>query len=138
MIYLNGQFLSPNDANIETTDRGFLLSDGIFETIPIYQGNPFALEKHWMRLKKSADLLELPIEFSYQYLETTVETLCKLNAIGGGKATLRLTITRGSGPRGLNYPDNIKPTIMMAVFPSPDHTIHPANLGISTIRRNEY
>jgi D-alanine transaminase len=83
MIYLNGQFISPEHAAIETTDRGFLLSDGIFETIPLYHGKPFSLEKHWARLKKSADLLELPIEFSYEHLEKTVDTLCKLNAIGG-------------------------------------------------------
>ncbi len=84
MIYLNGQFLSPTDAKIDTTDRGFLLSDGIFETIPIYQGKPFALEKHWARFKTSADLLELAFEFSYENLATATETLCKLNAIGGG------------------------------------------------------
>lgn len=83
MIYLNGQFISPDQATIATTDRGFLLSDGIFETIPIYHGKPFALEKHWVRLEKSADLLELTTEFSYENLEETVATLCKLNTIGG-------------------------------------------------------
>lgn len=138
MIYLNGQFISPDLAHIETTDRGFLLSDGLFETISVYQGKAFALEKHWARLKKSANLLELPVDLTYEKLEKITAELLKLNAIGGGKATIRLTVTRGSGPRGLNYPEAIKPTIMMAAFPSIEHTLQPAKIDISSIRRNEY
>src|SRR6185437_14381552 len=109
MIYLNGEFISPDLAAIQATDRGFLLSDGLFETIPAYQGKPFALEKHWRRLKKSAELIELPIELSYKKLETIMINLLNLNSIMGGRATFRLTITRGTGPRGLNFPDSIKP-----------------------------
>jgi len=138
MIYLNGQFISPDHAQIETSDRGFLLSDGLFETIPAYQGKPFALEKHWQRLKKSAEFLELPIELSYEKLEIIMAELINLNSMGVGRATFRLTITRGSGPRGLNYPDPIKPTVMIAVFPFVEHTFHPAKMSISSIRRNEY
>ncbi len=136
MIYLNGQFLSPHDANIKPTDRGFLLSDGLFETGRTYQGKPLALEKHWVRLKKSAELLELPIDLSYEALEKILTELFKLNAIEN-EAIFRLTITRGSGARGLNYPETIKPTVMIAMFPYIAH-IHPTKIGISTIRRNEY
>ena len=84
MIYLNGQFISNESAKIAVTDRGFLLSDGLFETIAIYEGRPFALEKHWTRLKKSAAILELPIELCYETLEKIIFDLLDFNAIGGG------------------------------------------------------
>lgn len=138
MIYLNGQFLPDSQAKIAYNDRGFLLSDGLFETIRVYQGKPFALKEHWARLKKAADTLELPIELSYEKTEKIIAELLKINSIGGGEANLRLTITRGTGPRGLNYPDDIKPTVMIAAFPYVAHTMHPAKVSISTIRRNEY
>lgn len=138
MIYLNGQFLSPDQAKIATNDRGFLLSDGLFETIRVYQGKPFALKEHWARLTKAAEVLELPIELSYEKTEKIITELLDLNTLKGAEANLRLTITRGTGPRGLNYPDDTKPTVMIAAFPYVAHTIHPANVTISTIRRNEY
>lgn len=135
MIYLNGQFLSAHEATIDTKDRGFLLSDGLFETIRVYQGKPFALEKHWLRLKKSAEYLELPIDLSYEQLEKITAKLLSMNT---GEATLRLTLTRGVGPRGLNYPEPMKPTVLIAVFPYTEQKKLAAKIATSTIRRNEY
>jgi branched-subunit amino acid aminotransferase/4-amino-4-deoxychorismate lyase len=84
MIYLNGQFISLSEAKIEPTDRGFLLSDGIFETMRIYQGKPFALKEHWSRLTKSAETLELPHDLTYEKLENIINKLLNINALGGG------------------------------------------------------
>jgi branched-subunit amino acid aminotransferase/4-amino-4-deoxychorismate lyase len=83
MIYLNGQFLSPTQAKIEITDRGFLLSDGIFETMRIYQGKPFALKEHFERLSKSAETLELPCDLTCEKFESIINKLLNLNTMGG-------------------------------------------------------
>lgn len=138
MIYFNGQFVPLCEAKIAPTDRGFLLSDGIFETLRIYQGKPFALKEHWVRFTKSAEKLELPHDLTYEKLENIIVKLLNLNALEDSNATLRLTLTRGSGPRGLNFPEDTKSTVMITVFPYAAHDMPPAKLHISTIKRNEY
>jgi len=39
MKYINDKFLSEPDAKIECNDRGFLLGDGVFETMRVYYGH---------------------------------------------------------------------------------------------------
>jgi branched-subunit amino acid aminotransferase/4-amino-4-deoxychorismate lyase len=39
MIYFNGKFVSPEAIKIDPMDRGFLLGDGLFETMGAYQGS---------------------------------------------------------------------------------------------------
>lgn len=41
MIYLNGKFILDHKAKLENNDHGFLLSDGIFETMRTYEGKFF-------------------------------------------------------------------------------------------------
>jgi branched-subunit amino acid aminotransferase/4-amino-4-deoxychorismate lyase len=49
MIFLNGEFIPSNQFKIESNDRGFLLSDGLFETMRVYNGKVFRLEDHYAR-----------------------------------------------------------------------------------------
>jgi branched-chain amino acid aminotransferase len=138
MIYLNGKFLPDNDAKIEPTDRGFLLSDGLFETIRVYEGQPFCLKEHWERLQKGAACLDLPIPLSFSEFEKIVQELLARSNLTDKNASLRLTITRGSGPRGLLPPVEQHPTVMLAAFPLLFHAHDAVSVSVSDIRRNEF
>ena len=61
MIYLNGQLLPDDQAHINPADRGFLLGDGIFETMRSYQGRIFRLDNHLDRLFSGAEFLGIPV-----------------------------------------------------------------------------
>jgi branched-chain amino acid aminotransferase len=137
MIYLNGKFVVPADAKIETNDRGFLLSDGLFETMRSYEGKVFQLKEHFQRLKNGAEFLEIPITFSLSELEGIVAELLQKNGLADKDASLRLTITRGAGPRGLLPPKEPKPTILLAAFLLQAHVAPPVKTHITTIGRNE-
>ena len=41
-VYLNGEFLPKEGAKISVEDRGFLLSDGVYEVTPAYRGEFFS------------------------------------------------------------------------------------------------
>ncbi len=58
-IYLNGQWLAPEDARISVMDRGFLFGDGVYEVIPVYSRHPFRLEQHLVRLGRSLDAIQI-------------------------------------------------------------------------------
>ena len=68
-IYLNGKFVSKEDAKISVYDHGFLYGDGIFEGIRIYNGNIFKCKEHLDRLYDSAKSIMLEIPLSYEEMQ---------------------------------------------------------------------
>jgi len=56
-VYLNGQFVSREDACLPVTDRGLLFGDSVYEVIPTYAGIPFRAEQHLDRLQRSLDAI---------------------------------------------------------------------------------
>ncbi len=67
-------------------------------------GQVLSLCEHWARLKKSADFLEIPLPLECRELEKIIPELLLCNDLAGQNAGLRLTLTRGCGPRGLLPP----------------------------------
>ena len=53
VIYLNGQWVAPEDAKVSVMDRGFLFGDAVYEVVPVYSRYPFRLEAHLHRLAHS-------------------------------------------------------------------------------------
>jgi len=138
MIYLNGEFVSESQFKIEPHDRGLLLSDGLFETMRIYDGKIFCLEEHYARLLHGSSILKIPVSLSLEQLNQIILRLLRENGLFNKNATLRITLTRGPGPRGLAPPLEPKPTIMMVVAPFPSIQHPPLKLSVSNItRRNE-
>ena len=105
-------------------DRGFLLGDGLFETVRLYQGHPFRLREHLSRLETSARRIRLGTP---QGLVARVEgALAEANFAGDG--SLRITLTRGPGP-GLLPPDPpAEPTLCIQVRPL-DGRVHAFSAG---------
>ncbi len=136
MIYLNGAIVPPDFARIDPADRGFTLADGLFETLRAYRGKPFRLEDHLVRLESSAQALGIPLLFDAVRIAEAVVELLEANALTEADAAIRVTATRGTGPRGLLPPADVKPTLMIATVPYaplPD----TCAAAIVEIRRNE-
>src|SRR5689334_6750735 len=138
MLYLNGEFISSAQFKIEPHDRGLLVSDGLFETLRVYEGRVFCLAEHYARLLKGANTLRIPLPLKLDELNDILLKLLEGNDLANKDATLRITLTRGAGPRGLLPPSEPKPTIMITVAPFPHAEHPPLKLHIcTTTRRNE-
>ncbi|REK62922.1 MAG: branched-chain-amino-acid transaminase [Cohnella sp.] len=99
-IYLNGQFVTKEDAKVSVYDHGFLYGDGIFEGIRIYDGNIFRCKEHLDRLYDSAKSIMLEIPLSYAEMqEALIETVRKNDMRNG---YIRLVVSRGPGNLGLD------------------------------------
>ncbi len=115
-IYLNGKFISKNEASISPEDRGFNFADGIYEVIKYYVGKPFRYADHIERLQRS--LKEIQIHFQeFDQLETVFQELLKKNDLAGQEVGVYLQITRGSQTRIHRFPENSTPTVYATVFP---------------------
>ena len=117
LVFLNGQFLPEAQAVVPVNDRGFLLGDGLFETMRVARGKPFRLAQHLERLFLGADFLKIKLPFTPKELETFAGQLIERNQMP--EAILRLTLTRGPGGRGYAPDPASKPTVVMTLHPAP-------------------
>jgi branched-chain amino acid aminotransferase len=134
ILWLNGALQDSGVACIDPADRGLLFGDGLFETMTARGGKVAQLEAHAARLRQGCDVLRLP----YPNIDLDHATQSVLNANHLTDAVLRLTWTRGSGPRGLQPPEVPQPTLLITAAPLPPPR-PPARCIIATVsRRNEH
>ncbi len=110
-VYLNGRLVPAKDAVVSVFDHGFLYGDGIYETMRVYDGVTFMLDEHLMRLYRSASLIGLTIPLDTNSLKRSVYETLIANSLRN--AVVRLTISRGYGPIGLDPDLCPKPTIVI-------------------------
>lgn len=99
-IYLNGEFLTKENAKISVYDHGFLYGDGIFEGIRIYNGNIFKCKEHLDRLYDSAKSISLEIPLTYDEMQEALVETIRRNGLRDGY--IRLVVSRGPGNLGLD------------------------------------
>lgn len=99
-VSIDGVLTLPEEAKVSVYDRGFLYGDGIFETLRTYRGAPFALLDHLDRLESSAEGVGIRLPVSTRVLEREVAEI--LGAAGNPESYVRIMITRGQGPLGLD------------------------------------
>jgi branched-chain amino acid aminotransferase len=128
-VFLNEKFVPEKQAVIPVSDRGFLLGDGLFETMRVANGRPFRLAQHLERLSRGADFLKIKLPFTPVELETFARQLIKRNQMP--EAILRLTLTRGPAGRGYAPSGESKPTVVMTLHPTPSPS-NPAGWNLVT------
>jgi len=95
---------------IPADDRGFLLGDGLFETVRVYRGVPFRLGAHLERLAAGAAWLGIPLPSE---LEWRVRRFLR---DGPPEAALRVTVSRGRAS-GLAGDDADEPRVALRLLP---------------------
>lgn len=118
IVYLNGKFIPQEDAKISITDRGFLFGDGVYESIPVYEGRIFSLKQHLKRLQCSLEAIKMSPPLSDDKWSEILYKLLSLNDKKNTDQSLYIQITRGPQPeRNHAIPVIIQPTIMALCLP---------------------
>ena len=136
-IFLNKTIVPESDAVVSVYDRGFLYGDGIYETMRAYNGVVFMLEKHLERLGRSALLTRLDIPETGFITDAVCSTM-EANKLSD--AYIRVTVSRGKGPIGLD-PDLCKePTFVVITEDFREYPGHLYSDGVKLViaktRRN--
>ncbi len=95
--WVNGVVTPLEQAVVQVVDHGFTVGDGVFETLKIEHGVPFALTRHLSRLSRSATGLGLPTP-DEGLVRRAVADVCQRHRYDLG--VLRITYTSGPGPLG--------------------------------------
>ena len=99
ICWLNGEFLERSAAHLSASDRGFLLGDGLFETLRFEAGTLRRWARHEARLKAGLEALGIMADLPADMPSLAAE-LASRNALDA--AIIRLTVSRGAGARGLD------------------------------------
>ncbi|MEN9575588.1 MAG: branched-chain-amino-acid transaminase [Verrucomicrobiota bacterium] len=116
-VFLNGRFVPEEQALVSVFDRGFLYGDGLFETLRVLNGVPLRWDAHWRRFALGLLRLDLTVPWLPEYLRANAADLSHHNRLPD--ALLRLTLSRGVGPRGYSPRGADAPTFVMSLHPAP-------------------
>ncbi|TMA71567.1 MAG: branched-chain-amino-acid transaminase [Deltaproteobacteria bacterium] len=128
-IYIDGRLYAREDARISVFDHGLLYGDGVFEGVRIYARRVFRLDAHLARLAASAHAIGLALPLDRAQLAEAVRETVRANRQSDGY--IRLVVTRGDGPLGLDPTTCARPRVIIIVA---DVAVYPAALYESGIR----
>jgi branched-chain amino acid aminotransferase len=133
VVWLNGKFTN-GTLLLDAHDRGFLLGDGVFETIAVINHRTLWLDEHLGRMAHAAG--ELGIPFDSEALRNGVAVV--LQKSQSRLEILRLTLSRGVTVRGLAG-EGSEPSLLITLDAfATKNLFQPCRLKVSTIRRNEF
>lgn len=109
-VYLNGEFLRVDEAKVSVLDRGFIFGDGIYEVVPVYQGNAFRMAEHLNRLDRSLAALRIAQPFDREGWVNLIEQLLARTNLD--TCIVYLQVTRGVAKRDHQFPATpVSPTV---------------------------
>ena len=116
VIYLNGQFMPLQLAQISVLDRGFLFGDGVYEVIPAYGGRLLRLDLHLQRLQASLDGIRLTNPLSNAQWTQMLNELIQKNS--GDDQSIYVQVTRGVAElRDHTFPRQVQHTVFCMSSP---------------------
>jgi len=103
LIYVNGQIVPKAQAMVSVYDSGFMLGDGVWEGIRLYNGTWSFLDEHLDRLFEAAKAVDIDIGLTRNQL---VQAIFDTQAANGmtSDAHARLMVTRGVKTRPFQHP----------------------------------
>jgi branched-chain amino acid aminotransferase len=119
VVWLDGTLVALSEARISPFDHGLTVGDGVFETLRVYDGVPFAWTRHYERLARSAGGLGIAAP-EVGPLRQAADAVLAANDLR--EARLRVTLTGGPSPagseRGVGGPTVLVVATAMAPWPA--------------------
>ncbi|MBL8745999.1 MAG: aminotransferase class IV [Phycisphaerae bacterium] len=153
VVWVNGKFVTRDEARVSAFDAGLLHAVGLFETMlatPIEgdedatRGRVFRVHRHMERLERSARTLGLTDGLKVRALQELIEHVVERSELtrgAGAAARVRLTVTGGDlnllSSRSEQPPD---PTVMISVQPAtrnpPEMFERGVRIAVASARAN--
>ncbi|MEF8855185.1 MAG: aminodeoxychorismate lyase [Haloarculaceae archaeon] len=139
--HVDGRLVPAGEGSVDIRDRGFMYGDAAFETLRVYDGEPFGWEAHVDRLERTLTTLDFAEAMPPRadLLDRVDETVA---ANDFTDCWAKLSITRGVQPGKLTPADRVDPTILVTLGELPRGGVHghpvwdgPATTRIATRRQ---
>jgi branched-chain amino acid aminotransferase len=132
--WVNDALVDSELATVSVLDHGLTVGDGVFETILVRDGSPFALTLHLRRLARSCTGLGIRA-VDESRLREAVDAVVTGSGVSRDFSRLRITVTSGVGPFGSDRGD-VEPTLVVTMTAAAPW---PATTTLATVpwTRNE-
>jgi branched-chain amino acid aminotransferase len=120
LVLYNDRLARSNEPILSPGQIGLLSGWGVFTTLRIYDGVPFAFERHWARMEKDARLLHVPLPQDREETRRRIGELIRANHAENAAARLCVVRNRGGfweGPDIANAADLICLTADLKPWP---------------------
>jgi len=130
LIYVDGKIVPKSEAVVSVYDSGFMLGDGIWEGLRLYNGKWAFLNEHIERLFEASLAIDLDIGKSLEEVIRALEDTRNANNISSD-AHARLMVTRGVKKRPFQHPSLSQsgPTFVIIIEHSKPKLPRPINLA---------
>ena len=129
VVYLNGDYLAPDQARISIFDRGALFGDAAYEVAGVLGGKLVDFNHHMDRLHASLDKLSIPLPLDRGDILDAFRQLVSRNDLNEGLVYLQ--ITRGEAERDFVYSPGMRPTVFMFTQKTDSSTSKEVERGIT-------
>jgi branched-chain amino acid aminotransferase len=103
-VFHNDHLLPVEEVRLSPGQAGLLNGWGLFTTIRIVNGVPFAFERHWKRLKRDAERTHCPFPFEPEKVRVSLDQLLRANQVYEGCARIYAVYNQGFWSSNENFP----------------------------------
>lgn len=132
VVWLNGTLVPAAEATVSVYDRGFTSGDGVFETVKVVRGVPFALTRHLRRLVESAHIIGFPPPSEGELRQAVSEAIDANTQRLGALGRLRITLTAGRPGGSGSVPARGGSDLTLVLTADPQAP-HPAELNVISV-----
>ena len=134
-IYVDGNIVHRDDAKVSVYDSGFMLGDGIWEGLRLYDGVLSFLDAHLDRLFEAALYLDLDIGMDRAQLTAAIHDTLRANDMHTD-VHLRVMVTRGRKRKPFQHPHLSmwgSTIVIIAEHSKPDETMVQRGIRLHTV-----
>ncbi len=134
-IYVNGEIVHRDDAKVSVYDSGFMLGDGVWEGLRLYDGHIPYLKEHFDRLYEAALYIDLDIGMTREELTRAIHDTLAANEMTTD-VHIRLMVTRGRKKKPFQHPhlSIYGPTIVIiAEHSKPDDNVVTRGIRLASV-----
>lgn len=120
IVNINGRIVDGKDAVVSVFDHGFLYGEGVYEVLRTYRGEPFLLDRHLRRLRRSAQAIAIEPPLDDAAFEARIrDTIGALpvTTVTQPEYYVRIILTRGAGDFGYDPRTCPTPTLLVIAKP---------------------
>lgn len=119
LVSVDGRIQPAEEARVPVLDHGFLFGDSVYEVLWWHRGTAIQEDDHLERLEGSAARLYMDLQHGRDELRRALRAVVEAAEVGPDEdALLRLVVTRGVGPLGLDFRDVPRRGLIVLVAPA--------------------
>ena len=134
-IYVDGKLLHRDKAVVSVYDSGFMLGDGIWEGLRLYNGHIAFFDEHLDRLYEAAKYIDLDIGLTRVEMADAVQETLDANDMTTD-VHVRLMVTRGKKARPFQHPHlsvHGSTVVIIAEYSKPDPDASAKGIRLHTV-----